>query len=304
MSFKRWKAQSFPDKLFDILNYTILTIAAIVCLYPLYYIVIVSFSREVYGAWLLPNGFSLEGYKLVFQDGEIWRAYINTIFYTLGGVVMGLFLTIPYAYAISRKDLPGRSLFTGYLLVTMFLSGGLIPGYLTVQSLGLVDTWWVVIILTGVSAYNVIVARTFFATSIPDELLEASRMDGCGNGRFFFKIVLPLSKPILAVIALWIGVGRWNSYFTEMVYLRDKVKYPLAMFLRRLLWQMDAINAMITGTVGDTNAEITESMLEQLRVASIMQYVVIVCASLPMLVIYPFIQKYFAKGVMVGSVKG
>lgn len=304
MSFKKWKAQSFSDKLFDVLNYSILLLVAIVCLYPLYYIVIVSFSKEVYGTYLFPNEFTLEGYQLVFQDGEIWTAYRNTIFYTVGAVVVGLFLTIPYAYAISRKDLPGRKLFTGYLLVTMFLSGGLIPTYLTVQSLRLVDTWWVVIILTGVSAYNVIVARTFFATSIPDELLEASRMDGCGNGRFFFKIVLPLSKPILAVIALWIGVGRWNSYFTEMVYLRGAEKYPLSMYLRRLLWQVETIMAMITGTIGDTNAEITESMLEKMRIASIMQYVVIVCASLPMLIIYPFIQKYFAKGVMIGSVKG
>jgi len=155
--------------------------------------------------------------------------------------------------------------------------------------------------MTGVTTYNIIMARTFFTTTIPDELLEAATMDGCGNGKFLLKIVLPLSKPIMAVLALWIGVGRWNSYMTEMLYLRDQNKYPLAMYLRRTLWQVESLKALImSGQI----EEITAETVEQLQLASIMQYVIIIFATAPLLVVYPFIQKYFAKGVMIGAIKG
>jgi len=302
MRFKKWMAQGFSDKLFDIINYMVLTLLAVVCLYPLYYVLIISFSYDVVGTYFWPNGFTTLGYETVFKDKDIWISYRNTIFYTIGGVCFSLFLTLPCAYALSRDDVPGKNIFTKFLLVTMFVSGGLIPTYLTVQSYGLVNTWWVVIIMSGVSTYNVVVARTFFKTTIPDELLEAAFMDGCGNARFFVKIVLPLSKPIVAVLALWIGVGRWNSFFTEMVYLRDEVRYPLSLYLRRVLWYISELSQLIES--GMEEIEVTEELLAQMKLASIMQYVIIVCACAPMMLIYPFIQKYFAKGVMIGSVKG
>lgn len=301
----KWKAQSLSDKLFDIIIYTILFLFAAACLYPLYYIVLVSFSSEPLGVYFWPKNFTTKAYGLVIGDKELWSGYLNTIIYTVGGVLFSLALTVPCAYTLSRKDVPGRKLITGYLLVTMFVGGGMIPTYLTVQKLHLVNTWWVVIILTGVSAYNVIVARTFFATSIPDELLDASRVDGCGNGKFMLQVVLPLSKPILAVLALWIGVGRWNSYFTEMVYLRDREKYTVSLYLRKVLWQVEALKALAAGTVQNASAvEISAETMELAKLADVMQYVIIIIASAPLLVVYPFIQKYFAKGVMIGSVKG
>ena len=306
MSVKTTKYKKRPgDRVFDVVNFLILTFVTLICLYPLYYIVIISFSTTPFGAWVVPNGFTLQGYKLVLGDSEIWLSYLNTAFYTVGGVLFSLLLTVPCAYALSRKDLPGRRIFSIYLLVTMFISGGMIPTYLVVQKLHLLNTWWVVIIMTGVGVYNIIVARTFFATTIPDDLLEASRIDGCGNGRFLLSVVIPLSKPILAVLALWIGVARWNSYYTEMLYLRDESKYPLAMYLRKVLWQVNTLMKLITtGSDNGIAVEVTQSMIEQARLASIMQYVIIIVATLPMMIVYPFIQKYFAKGVMIGSVKG
>lgn len=299
--FDKWKAQSLGDKTFDIVNYTLLTLSTLICLYPLYYIVMVSFSESPYGVYLLPNGFTTIGYKTIMRDKELWIGYRNTIFYTVGGVLFSLVLTVPCGYALSRKDLPGKSLFTKYMLISMFFSGGMIPSYLNVRNLHLLDTWGVVIIMTGVSIYNIIMARTFFTTNIPDELFEAATMDGCGNGRFLLKIVMPLSKPITAVLALWIGVGRWNSYMTEMLYLRDSNKYPLAMYLRKTLWQVESLKKLILSGQIET---MTEETMEQLHLASIMQYVIIIFATAPLLAVYPFIQKYFAKGVMIGAVKG
>lgn len=305
MKFRKWKAQSFSDKAFDVINYTVLILIALICLYPLYYIVIISFSENVVGTYLWPNGFTLGGYEAVFKSKDIWMGYANTIFYTVTGVLFSLALTLPCAYALSRKDLVGRRLIVGYLTVTMFISGGMIPSYLVVRDLHLLDTRLIIIILTGCSVYNIVVARTFFTTTISGELFEAARMDGCGNTWFFLKIALPLSKPVIAVLALWIGVGRWNSYFTEMIYLRDDSKYPLALYLKRVLWQVNAMKELLMGigSNGET-VEISQSMIEQARLVSIMQYVIIVCATAPMLAVYPFIQKYFTKGVMVGSVKG
>lgn len=305
MKIAKWRAQSFSDKLFDFIVYTILLLFAAVCLYPLYYIVMVSFSSDPVGVIFWPKNFTTKAYELVVQDMELWSGYLNTIFYTIGGVLFSLFLTVPCAYALSRKDLPGRKLMTTYLLITMFISGGMIPLYLTVQKVHLLNTWFVIIVMSGVSAYNVIVARTFFATTIPDELLDASRVDGCGNGKFLVKVVLPLSKPILAVLALWIGVGRWNSYFQEMLYLRDRSKYTVSLYLRRVLWQVKSLEALVEGSgIDSTFTEVSAEAMELAKLANIMQYVIIIVASLPLLAIYPFIQKYFTKGVMIGSVKG
>ncbi len=301
MNYK-WRAQCRSDKVFDVVNYTLLALLAVICLYPLYYIVIVSFSRDVVGAYLLPNGFTLEGYKAVLRSRDIWTGYANTIFYTAASVVVSLTITLPCAYSLSRRDLDGRNAFMGFLTVTMFIGGGMIPTYLVYKSLGLLDRRMAIILSGACSTYNIIVARTFFRSTIPDELLEAAKIDGCGNGRFFVQIALPLSKPILAVLALWVGVGRWNSYFTEMLYLRSVEKYPLSLFLRQILWRVQAMKELLTNN--REGVEITSGMLEQAKLASIMQYVVIIFASAPLLAVYPFIQKYFTKGVMIGSVKG
>ena len=279
-----------------------MTLALLLCLYPLYYIVVVSFSQQVVGSYLIPNGFTLVGYRSVFTNQEIWQGYGNTIFYTVVGTVLSLLVTLPCAYALSRKDMIGRGLIMGFLMVTMFISGGLVPGYLNMNNLHLIGTRTAVIVSGLVSTYNVVVARSFFNSTIPPELLEASRIDGCGNGRFFGQIVLPLSKPIIAVIALYVGVARWNSYFNEMIYLRDTAMYPLSLVLRRILWSVEALQQMIDK--GELAGDAITSAQDGLQLASIMQYCIIVISTLPMMLIYPFLQKYFAKGVMIGSVKG
>ena len=224
----------------------------------------------------------------------------STIINTILNVIASLFVTLPAAYALSRRDLIGRNIVTKMMLVTMFISGGLIPGYLNVYNLGLINTRAVLILTSLTSTYNIIVSRTFFASTIPDDLLEAARLDGCGNGRFFTSIVMPLSKPVTAVIALYVGVVRWNSYFTEMIYLRDRELSPISLVLRRLLWSVEAMQKMFEqGLIEDASG-----VLAQLDFATIMQFCLIVISTVPMMIVYPFIQKYFAKGVMIGSVKG
>ena len=267
-SFKRWKNDSLSNKLFDIMNYSILFLAVAVCLYPLYYIVLIGYG--------------------------------NTIFYAGLGTLANLAVTLPCAYALSRKDFVGRGLVTAFIMVTMFISGGLVPGYLNISNLGLINTRLVIILVGLTSAYNIVVSRTFFASTIPSELLEAAKIDGCGNFNFFVRVVLPLSKPIMAVMALYFGVGRWNSYFTEMIYLNDIEKFPLTLFLRRLLSSIDELQALINEGLIDNVGDALASM----QLATVMQYVLIVVSTVPMMIIYPFMQKYFAKGVMIGSVKG
>lgn len=297
--FNKWVNQCTSNKIFDVINLVLMLFILVVCFYPLYYIVILSFSSEVVGTYLWPSNFNVEGYKLILGEPNIWIGYGNTIFYTVAGVLCSLAVTLPCAYSLSRKDFRGRGLITGFIMVTMFISGGLVPQYLNMYNLGLLDTRWAIILSGLTSTYNIIVSRTFFASSIPEELLEAAKIDGCGNGKFFFGIVLPLSKPIIAVMALYFGVGRWNSYFTEMIYLRDETKYPLALFLRRLLWEVRAVQQMLEeGGIDVANAELI------IQRATVMQYCLIVVSTVPMLIIYPKLQKYFAKGVMIGSVKG
>ncbi len=294
-----WKNQSFTDKVFDVFNTVVLALVTLICLYPLYYIVMVSFSSQVTGVYLYPKPFSLEAYKMVLGQKDIWIGYGNTIYYTVFGTLLSLAVTLPCAYALSRKDFVGRNIVTTLIMITMFISGGLIPGYLNMNNLGLVGSRWAIILSGLASSYNIIVSRTFFSTTIPVELLEASRIDGCSNEKFFVRIVLPLSKPIIAVIALYVGVGRWNSYFTEMIYLSDKAKFPLSLFLRRLLSNIKAMQVMISEGLIEL-----DSAMGSMQMASVMQYCLIVVSTVPMMIIYPFLQKYFAKGVMIGSVKG
>ena len=299
-NWTKWKNQSLSDKVFDIVNYTFIFITFLLCLYPLYYVVIISFSSEVVGTAFWPQGFTTEGYKMILQNKDVWTGYFNTFLNTILDVVCSLSVTLPCAYALSRKDFVGRQVFLTVILITMYIGGGLVPGYLNMNDLGLLDTRWAIILGSLCTSSHLIIARTFFASSIPNELFDAAKIDGCGNGKYFLKVVLPLSKPIIAVIGLYNAVSRWNSYFSEMIYLRDKTLSPLTLVLRRLLWSVKAMQNMIDEglleNVGDALADV--------RIATIMQYCLIVVSTLPMMVLYPFIQKYFAKGVMIGSVKG
>lgn len=248
--------------------------------------------------WLFPKGINFEGYKMVFKNSQIWNGYKNTIIYTTLGTTINLLVTLPAAYALSRKDFVGRNIIMGILVVTMFISGGLIPSYLLIRNLGMINTIWALIIPNAASVYNVIVTRTFFQTSIPEELTDSARIDGASNLSIFTRIVLPLSLPIIAVMALFYGVGHWNSYFSAMIYLKDQDLYPLQLVLRQILVLQELSGEM-------TMTQATVELLEhQATVADTVKYAVIIVATLPLIVIYPFMQRFFVKGVMIGSIKG
>lgn len=294
------------DKVFGIVNALLLIVITIALLYPLFFTIIASVSdpTEVVGGnvTIWPKGFSLESYKAVFKEDEIWVGYRNSIIYTVVGTLFNLTLTIPAAYALSKKRMRFRGAINTFFVFTMFFSGGMLPSYLLVKDLGLINSPLTMIILGGLSVYNVIVARTYFASSIPDSLYEAAEMDGCSEFKKFFKIALPLAKPIIAVIALYYAVGRWNDYFTALIYINDSDYYPLQLVLRNIL-QGSQIKLSSMDTASLSSDELLY-LIKQSNLAEAMKYAVIFIASLPMLVIYPFIQKYFVKGVMVGSVKG
>ncbi|MFD1990551.1 carbohydrate ABC transporter permease [Paenibacillus nicotianae] len=293
------------DRLFLICNYLYVTIAFALVLYPVIYILSASISTPSYvnsgEMWLLPKGITFEGYVRVFENSKIWVGYGNTILYTIVGTAINLLVTLPAAYALSRKDFVGRGFFMGMFLVTMFFSGGLIPTYLVVKQLGLVNSMWALILPGAASVWNIIVARTFFQSTIPIELQEAAHMDGCTNLRLFLKIVVPLSTPIIAVMALFYGVGHWNSYFNALVYLNDQSKYPLQMVLRQIL----VLQEMSTSAQGAaTSGEAAMAMNAKADMAALLKYAVIIVATLPIIAVYPFVQRYFVQGVMIGSVKG
>ncbi|MFC4102429.1 carbohydrate ABC transporter permease [Paenibacillus xanthanilyticus] len=292
--------RSRNDLLFDILNYSILSVIALIVLYPLYFVFIASISNPssvLNGEmWIWPKGITMEGYSRIIQESSIWRGYQNTILYTSVGTVINVTFTVLAGYALSRRDLYGRNTIMVYLLITMFFSGGLIPTYLVIKKLHLINTMWALILPKAVSLFNVIIARSFFQDTIPNELLEQAKIDGCSDITFFAKIVLPLSKAIIAVLALFYAVGYWNSFFDALIYLGDESKYPLQLVLRNILVIQNELASQFVTDV--------ESAEVQQRVASLLKYGVIVIASLPLLVVYPFIQRYFVKGVMIGSVKG
>ncbi|WP_318618008.1 carbohydrate ABC transporter permease [Sporosarcina sp. YIM B06819] len=293
---------TFSDKVFKFFNYTFLTMALVVVLYPVIFIVSASISSpDLVNSgemWLLPKGITFEGYKMVFDNPQIWNGYKNTLIYTFLGTSINLLVTIPASYALSRKDFVGRGLITGLLLVTMFVSGGLIPSYLLIKSLGLIDTIWVMILPGAASVYNIIVCRTFFQGSIPGELEESAKIDGASNLTLFLKIILPLSAPIIAVMALFYGVGHWNSYFNALIYIRNQDLYPLQLVLRQIL-VLQEMSAEMT-----MDAATAEAMQNKATIADTVKYAVIIVATLPLIVIYPFMQRFFVKGVMIGSVKG
>lgn len=307
MKTKKLSKTKINNGIFNAVIYILLLLLAVIMLYPLIFVLSASFSdpKAVAGGemLLLPVKPSLEGYRYLMQYKEIWVGYGNTIFYMIAGTLLNLAATLPCAYAMSRKDLKGRKYLMIYFMITMYFSGGMIPGYLNIKSLGLLDTRGVILINGLVSTFNLIVARTYFMTSIPWEIQEAAVIDGCNDFHIFGKIIFPLSKAITVVMTLYYGVGRWNSYFVEMIYLKDRNKFPLQLFLREILTKSTfAKTAMADGM--SFSAEQMMALIKQADTANMIKYGVIVLSALPMLIIYPFLQKYFEQGVMIGSVKG
>ncbi len=292
------------DKAFTIFVYVFLAAALIVVAYPLIYILSASVSDPVAvnsGEMLLfPQGFTFEGYRTIFENEALWRGYANTIFYTVLGTSINLFVTIPAGYALSRPDFVGKGFVTKLMMVTMFVGGGLIPTYILVTGLGLGNSVWALVLPNAASVYNIIVTRTFFQSTIPTEIEEAAIMDGASYFRRFFSIILPLSKPILAVMALFYGVGHWNSYFNALIYISDREKYPLQMILREILVLQD----MSSNPTLQMTGEMAEFLYSQQQLGQVIQYGVMIVSTLPLIIIYPFLQKYFVKGVMIGSLKG
>jgi putative aldouronate transport system permease protein len=291
---------STGDRIFDIIIIAILVAIAVVILYPLYFVLVASITapRVVNsGRFLLyPVEFFPGGYLKTFKYPPIWRGYLNTIVYTGLGTVVSIAVTTTTAYALSRIDLCGRRWLMLLFSFTMFFSGGMIPSYLLMRNLGIYDTLWVMVLPGAISVYNLIVCRTFFETTLPKELLEAANLDGCNDFGFFFRIALPLSSTILAVMALFYASVKWNSYFDGLIYLMDNDKMPLQIVLRNLM--LVGKNAA-TEMVGDA-----KSIAERRNQADQLKYCVIVVSAAPLLMVYPFLQKYFAKGVMIGAVKG
>lgn len=285
------------SKVFDTVVNIYLTICVLLVVYPIIFVVSSSLSSAdaiMSGSvWLWPVDINIEGYKAVFSNERIWNGYLNTIIYTGLGTAINIILTVMLAYPLSRKDFVGGKVIMMLVTFTMIFNGGIIPTYLVVKNLGMINTLWAMVIPTGLTAYNTIITRTFFRQSIPDELFEAARIDGCTNIKFITSIVLPLSKSIIAVIGLFYAVMHWNSYFTALIYIRDELKYPLQLVLRQILIQ-NQTNEMMD-VASQSQGEYLEALLK---------YGVIVVSIVPMLIVYPFVQKYFVKGVMVGSLKG
>lgn len=293
-------------ELFDICNVIFMFVVLFITIYPLYFTIIASFSEPSAVAtgkvlWR-PVGFTLDSYRQVFAYKQIWAGYLNTIFYTVLGTVFNLFLTIPAAYAVSKKYLPHRKIIMGFFLITMYFGGGMVPSYLLVKSLGLINTRLALVIVSGISIYNLIVTRTYFTTSISDSIYEAARMDGAGELKTFFSIALPLAKPIMAVMVLYYAVAHWNDYFNALLYVSNQELEPLQSVLRRVLIQnQNALNESLMQQ-SMSSGELLDSA-KRAYAAYTMKYTMVFIASAPLLAAYPFVQKYFVKGVMVGAVK-
>lgn len=285
-----------------LMNSLFLIVLTIVVVYPLIYVLSASISDPIAvnsgRMWLFPMDITFEGFQRVFRDSEIWMGYRNTIIITLLGTSIHLAVLLPSAYALSRGDLSGRTAIMFLFLFTMFFQGGMIPTFLIVKDLGLVDTLWALVIPNAVGVWAIIVARTFFQMNIPKELQEASQMDGCTDFGLFFRIVLPLSAPIVAVMALFNAVGHWNQYFNALIYLNNRNIFPLQLILREILVQQQmSAQSMMSG-------DDLELLARQAHIADIIKYAVMIVSSLPLLLVYPFVQKYFVKGVLIGSIKG
>ena len=290
--------QGLDDRIFDGVVTVIGILIMMIVLVPLIFVVAASFSDPelvLHGKVLLiPKGFTVKAYTMVFENQEIWQGYRNTLLYTGLGTLINIILTIMAAYPLSRREMAGRRFFTLVVLFTMYFNGGMIPTFLLVRNLGMYDTIWAVLIPNAISTYNLIVAKSFFEQSIPQELYESAKLDGCTSLRTLFSIVLPLSKAILAVLVLYYGVAHWNAYFNALIYLRDASKHPLQVVLRNILL-LGQTEQMGSNDVG---------MGEKIKMVEAIKYSVIVVSSVPILLLYPLAQRYFISGVMIGAVKG
>lgn len=289
------------DRMFDFIILLLCVFVVIVTLYPVYFIVIASFSNPSSVAngdvWLIPKKITMIGYQEIFKDSRIWQGYRNTLFYSIAGTLISILFTLPAAYALSRKDLKLRNSIMLIFTFTMFFNGGLIPTYLTVRQFHMDNTVWVMLIPFSVNVFNLIIAKTFFENSMPDGVLEAAQIDGCSDIKFLLKIVLPLSKAIIAVIALYYLVGYWNEYFKALIYLRDEKMQPLQLVLRDILVRNQSYASGQLGSGASAEGNVQQK-------ADLIKYGVIVVSTLPIIILYPFIQKYFEKGVMIGAIKG
>ena len=290
---------SASDRVFYCIVFTILTLFFLIVLYPCIYVVSASFSSgpaiQSGRVVLFPVGLNIEGYRTVFNTRNVWIGFRNSIFYTVTSTFLAIAVTMTTAYCLSRTDLPGRKWIILYFTFTMFFGGGLIPTYLLIRNLKLLNTPWVLIVTGLMGVYSMIVAKTFIQNSIPSEMLDAAKIDGCSDAYYYVRIVLPLSTPIIAVLGLWFGVGNWNAYFNPMIYLSNRNLYPLTIFLREILM----VSQIDPSTVSDPEL--------QMRLADMVagiKYSLIIVSMVPVLLIYPFAQKYFVKGIMIGAIKG
>ncbi|WP_343404408.1 carbohydrate ABC transporter permease [Caldilinea sp.] len=290
--------ESLGDRIFLTGVYLFLMIVLLIVLYPLVYVVSSSFSSAAAVSsgkvWLWPVDFSLRGYQVALSNPQIITGYANSLYYTVFGTLISVVLTVLVAYPLSRRTLFGRNATMMFIVFTMIFYGGLIPTYLVVKDLGMLNTRWALLIPQAMAAWQVIIARTFFQVSIPEELAEAAELDGCSDLRFLWSVVIPLSKPILAVLVLMYAVGQWNAYFDALLYLKSAELHPLQLVLRSIL-------ILNTTTSGSMEASV---MVERQQMADLLKYSLIVVGSLPVLLIYPFAQRYFVRGMLIGSVKG
>lgn len=291
--------KSRGDIIFDVCNFCILTLGMLLVLYPLYFVIIASISdpNAIYEGRVIfiPKGISLQGYKRLIEEKLIWTGYYNTIVYTLTGTAMNVIFTLMAAFTLSRKNIPMGKFFMYMIVFTMFFNGGLIPNYILIQKMGLINTMWALILPVAVGPWNLIIARTFFQNSIPDELCEAAYIDGSSHFRLFLRIVLPLSKALIAILILFYSLNHWNSFFSALMYIRDNTKYPLQLVLRNILIESEMSASMTADE---------SSVSEKLKMADLIKYGSIIVATVPILSLYPFVQKYFVQGVMIGAVKG
>lgn len=296
------KRDTRSDKIFYTISDLLLLLFLLMAAYPLYFVVIASVSSPNLVATgkviLFPKGITIAGYKKIIEYSPLWRGYGNTILYVVLQTILSVTVTTMAGYALSNKKLPGRRGITIYMTITMFFSGGLIPTYLWMDAIGLVGTPLTVILMGSVGAYNIFVARSFIQNTIPDALFEAASIDGCSQAKFFIAMVVPLSPALLAVLTLFVAVGQWNSWFNAMVYLRDNRQMPLQMVLRELIISQTAL-----AQAGDAAVQ-GEDAVQQALLSESMKYAIIIVSTLPIMCLYPYVQKYFVKGIMVGSVKG
>ena len=299
MKTAKFRYMSMPDKIFTIFNYTILTLVLIVIAYPLIFVVSASFSDPqavVRGdVLLLPVNPTLRGYQAVFKNGKILTGFMNSVFYLVAGTCLNLVMTMLCAYPLSRKEFKARGFISLFFVFTMYFSGGMVPTYILVNKLGLLNTRLAMIIPTAMSTYNMIICRTYIVNSIPDELYEASQMDGCTPFKYMMKVIVPLSKPILAVLTLYYGVAKWNDYFNAMLFLYKDELQPLTIVMKEIL---------IMGKVDMTQVTDASAVSKLQGMSELLKYSTMVVATLPVLMLYPLIQKHLVKGVMIGAVKG